>query len=341
MKLVTIAVKGIYGRPGSLLPASMARLTPDAAASLAQVEAEIERLGGCFRLSDAYRSSAMQARAHDDYIKGRKHAYSPPAGSSMHEAGRAIDLDLAALIHPPSVPKGSQTLNELKVRAIFEAHGWTFIAPAGNPHSVDVKESWHIEFRGPFQETYDSVFKRANVHSKAYHSMAAAAIADLANDNWEGGLGGEEDEGEEGGRGASVAPVSGLGDGDVVKKLTSEAPVAVPVEVHGRDERATAAGVTSVAAPEAPVTVPVEVHGQDAHATAAAQPQTVGEKLKTSTTLLHSLGIQGSAIVTAVGAFLLGHKDQLLYILGGAGVMSLIGYAIYCWKEVQTKRIGK
>ncbi len=113
MKLVTIAVKGIYGRPGSLLPASMARLTPDAAASLAQVEAEIERLGGCFRLSDAYRSSAMQARAHDDYIKGRKHAYSPPAGSSMHEAGRAIDLDLAALIHPPSVPKGSQTLNEL------------------------------------------------------------------------------------------------------------------------------------------------------------------------------------------------------------------------------------
>ncbi len=291
MKLVTIAVKGIYGRPGSLLPASMARLTPDAAASLAQVEAEIERLGGCFRLSDAYRSSAMQSRAHDDYIKGRKHAYSPPAGSSMHEAGRAIDLDLAALIHPPSVPKGSQTLNELKVRAIFEAHGWTFIAPAGNPHSVDVKESWHIEFRGPFQETYESVFKRAKAHSKAYHSMAAAAIADLANDNWEGGL----------------------EDGDVVKKTNSEAPGAVQMEVHG----------------------------QDAHATTAAVPQTVGEKLKTSTTLLHSLGIQGSAIATAVGAFLLGHKDQLLYILGGAGVMSLIGYGIYCWKEVQAKRIAK
>jgi len=236
MKLVTIAVKGIYGRPGSLLPASMARLTPDAAASLAQVEAEIERLGGCFRLSDAYRSSAMQSRAHDDYIKGRKHAYSPPAGSSMHEAGRAIDLDLAALIHPPSVPKGSQTLNELKVRAIFEAHGWTFIAPAGNPHSVDVKESWHIEFRGPFQETYDSVFKRANVHSKAYHSMAAAAIADLANDNWEGGLDGDDDEQDEGR--SSLAQESELEDGEVVKKTNSEAPGAVPMEVHGQDARA-------------------------------------------------------------------------------------------------------
>jgi hypothetical protein len=336
MKLVTIAVKGIYGRPGSLLPASMARLTPDAAASLAQVEAEIERLGGCFRLSDAYRSSAMQARAHDDYIKGRKHAYSPPAGSSMHEAGRAIDLDLAALIHPPSVPKGSQTLNELKVRALFEAHGWTFIAPAGNPHSVDVKESWHIEFRGPFQETYDSVFKRANVHSKAYHSMAAAAIADLANDNWEGGLeGGEEEE-----RGAAFAPATGLEDG-VVKKADPEAPGAVPMGVHGQDAHATTAGVTSTVVPEARGAVPGEVHGQDAHATTVAAPQSVGEKLRTSTTLLHSLGIQGSAIVTAVGAFLLGHKDQLLYILGGAGVMSLIGYGIYCWKEVQAKRIGK
>jgi hypothetical protein len=326
MKLVTIAVKGIYGKPGSLLPASMARLTPDAAASLAQVEAEIERLGGCFRLSDAYRSSAMQARAHDDYIKGRKHAYSPPAGSSMHEAGRAIDLDLAALIHPPSVPKGSQTLNELKVRAIFEAHGWTFIAPAGNPHSVDVKESWHIEFRGPFQQTYDSVIKRAKVHSKAYHSMAAAAIADLANDNWEGGLDGEEDKGEEGGRGVSVAPVSELKDSYAEENTAVE-------QVYP--------AVTSTVAPEAPGTEPMEVHVQDAHATYAAAPQTVGEKLKTSTTLLHSLGIQGSAIATAVGAFLLGHKDQLLYILGGAGVMSLIGYGIYCWKEVQAKRIGK
>jgi len=249
MKLVTIAVKGIYGRPGSLLPASMARLTPDAAASLAQVEAEIERLGGCFRLSDAYRSSAMQSRAHDDYIKGRKHAYSPPAGSSMHEAGRAIDLDLAALIHPPSVPKGSQTLNELKVRAIFEAHGWTFIAPAGNPHSVDVKESWHIEFRGPFQETYESVFKRAKAHSKAYHSMAAAAIADLANDNWEGNLEGDEEGDEQEEKGSPLAPVTRLEEGDVVKKMTSDAPV----------------------------TVPMEVHVQDAHATAAAGPQTLGE----------------------------------------------------------------
>jgi D-alanyl-D-alanine dipeptidase len=98
MKLVPVKVKGIYGRPGSLLPPSMARLTPDAAAALAKVEAEIASRGGCFRLSDAYRSSAMQARAHDDFIRGRKKAYSPPAGSSMHEAGRAVDLDLAALI---------------------------------------------------------------------------------------------------------------------------------------------------------------------------------------------------------------------------------------------------
>lgn len=183
MKLVPIKVEGIYGRPGSLLPATMALLTPDAASSLEAVKNEIENRGGCFRLSDAYRSTAMQARAHDDFVKGRKKAYSPPAGGSMHEAGRAIDIDLAALIHPPSVPKGSQTFNEQQVRAIFESRGWTFIAPAGDPHRVDIKESWHIEFRGPFQAVYDAVMRRTGSRTKAYQAMSAAAIEDLKNED--------------------------------------------------------------------------------------------------------------------------------------------------------------
>lgn len=41
----------------------------------------------------------------------------------MHQAGRAINLDLAVLIQPGSVPKGSQLFDENEVRAIFEAHG--------------------------------------------------------------------------------------------------------------------------------------------------------------------------------------------------------------------------
>lgn len=179
MKLVPVTVKGIYHTADGLLPARMARMTPDAAAALAAVRTEIEKRGGCFRLSDCYRDAAMQAQAHQDYVTGRKKAYSPPAGGSMHQAGRAIDLDLAVLIQPDSVPKGSQLFDENEVRAIFEAHGWTFIAPAGNPHRVDVKESWHIEFRAKFQHTYDATMAKLHNHGAAYKAMAKAAIADL------------------------------------------------------------------------------------------------------------------------------------------------------------------
>jgi hypothetical protein len=180
MKLVSVTIKGIYPTKDGLLPSKMARMAPDAAAALDAVRKDIEARGGCFRLSDCYRDSAMQARAHQDYVTGRKKAYSPPAGGSMHEAGRAIDLDLAALIHPGSVPKGSQLFDENDVRAIFEQHGWTFIAPAGNPHRVDVKESWHIEFRAQFQATYDATLAKLHNHGAAYRAMVKAAISDLS-----------------------------------------------------------------------------------------------------------------------------------------------------------------
>ncbi|MEO6392852.1 MAG: D-alanyl-D-alanine carboxypeptidase family protein [Pyrinomonadaceae bacterium] len=179
MKLTHLSIKSIYPTKDGLLPARMAQMTPDAAAALDAVRAEVERRGGCFRVSDMYRDAAMQARAHQDYVSGRKKAYSPPAGGSMHQAGRAIDLDLAALIHPDSVPKGSQLFNENDVRAIFEAHGWTFIAPAGNPHRVDVKESWHIEYRAKFQAVYDATMAKLHNHGAAYKAMAKAAIADV------------------------------------------------------------------------------------------------------------------------------------------------------------------
>ena len=160
---------------------SIEALTHDLAHSSWALFQEIEKRGGCFRLSDCYRDAAMQAQAHQDYVTGRKKAYSPPAGGSMHQAGRAIDLDLAVLIQPGSVPKGSHLFDENEVRAIFEAHGWTFIAPAGNPHRVDIKESWHIEYRAKFQHTYDATMAKLQNHGAAYRAMAKAAIADLVS----------------------------------------------------------------------------------------------------------------------------------------------------------------
>lgn len=355
MKLVTINVKGIYGKPGSSLPASMARLTPDAAQNLAKVEAEIEARGGCFRLSDAYRSSAMQARAHDDYVRGRKRAYSPPAGSSMHEAGRAIDVDLAALINPSSVPKGSQTLNELVVRSIFESFGWTFIAPAGNPHLVDVSESWHVEYRGRFQAVYDAVLRKTGSRSKAYHSMAAAAIADL-NVPAPPQVAGKP-------LNASIqtSPPNPLSrDHTTTSSSGSNKPadaIEHNVPDHSTDIAADSFSATDVDHTEGLDTKTDQSSGPDSDSSdRATQPNFqagitsqqqekrsttphIGERLRSSTTFLQSLGIQISAVGAAAWGFVSSNTKHLLYILCGSACVSLVVYAIYTWKEVQTKRL--
>lgn len=176
-QLVPINILSIYNN--GPLPTGMAWLTPDAAEGLAAVAADLQARGCCFRLSDAYRSSADQARAHSDYLNGRKKAYSPPAGYSMHEAGRAIDIDLASLIAPSKVPAGFKVIEENQLRQVLMVHGWVPISEAGNPHTVDIKESWHFEFRGPFQAVYDAELARSGDHKRAYTAMAKAAIAAL------------------------------------------------------------------------------------------------------------------------------------------------------------------
>lgn len=181
-KLVPIKVLSIYplkSEKKGPLPKNMAYLTPDAARALEAAAREFEQMGCCFRLSDAYRSTAMQAKAHEDWRTGRKKAYSPPAGGSFHEAGRAIDIDLAALIHKPSVPKGFRQIGEPEVRAVLARHGWTPISSMGHPNMVDVSESWHFEFRGPFQAVYDKEVRRGN-KAGAYKAAARAAIKDLS-----------------------------------------------------------------------------------------------------------------------------------------------------------------
>lgn len=177
--LVEVKIKSSYkGVPYLRMPA--AQMTPDAAASLAKVVAELEAAGGLVRVSDMFRTRAQQVAAHNDWRTGRKKAYSPPAGGSMHEAGRAIDLDLAVLIHAPSVPTGFKVFAQDEMRAYFTNHGWTWISRSGNQHQIDVLEEWHCDFRGPFDSVYKSTLTRTGSHSKAYHDMAAAAIADLA-----------------------------------------------------------------------------------------------------------------------------------------------------------------
>jgi len=98
--LVPIQITSIYkSRAGQRvpLPSRMALCTPDTAAAIAGIEDEIAALGGELMLSDLLRSYDMQLQAHLDYTSGKKSAFSPAPGGSMHEGGRAFDLDLGAL----------------------------------------------------------------------------------------------------------------------------------------------------------------------------------------------------------------------------------------------------
>ena len=98
--LLPINIISIYKNPlGDLLPlpSRMARCTPDTYVAVFNIAAALAQKGGRLILSDLFRSYDMQAQSHQDYISGRKTAFSPPPGGSFHEAGRAFDLDLNAI----------------------------------------------------------------------------------------------------------------------------------------------------------------------------------------------------------------------------------------------------
>ena len=167
--LVPIDWPSIYpGKDGAKapLPARMAQCTPDMKAAIKAAAAALEGKGGKLILSDLFRSYQMQYDAHQDFVTGRKKANSPPPGGSLHEAGRACDMDLGA-IH------------------ISLADFWTLVAPIGLVPIIDkpksgVSESWHFECRGSHQRVYD--YYRAGKgknFDKPYKAMAASAIVSV------------------------------------------------------------------------------------------------------------------------------------------------------------------
>jgi len=131
-----VQLPGIYPK-GSPLPERMSLLCTTAALSIARACRHILDEGGSLFLSDCFRSRNEQLKAHKDWLEGRKTAYSPPPGFSVHEAARAIDIDTADTI-----------IGHGKVREILVEHGWTPITSR-----LYGAESWHYEFRGSWEKT--------------------------------------------------------------------------------------------------------------------------------------------------------------------------------------------
>jgi hypothetical protein len=160
--LVPIVIPSIYNGNGPL-PAHLAQCTPDTAAAILAVAADLTVLGFELRLSDLFRSRDAQQQAHEDFVQKRKTAFSPPAGQSMHEAGRAIDIDLSSI----GVPLA-------QFWEIAAARGFTPIIDAPDPHR---SESWHFDCRGSHDAVYQYVKSgKAGTAIAPYTQMAQSGI---------------------------------------------------------------------------------------------------------------------------------------------------------------------
>jgi len=161
--LVPVNIASIYHGP---LPKRLALCTPDTKAAILAVASDLTALGFGLRLSDLFRSREAQQQAHEDFVQGRKKAFSPPAGSSMHEAGRAMDIDLSSI----GVPLA-------KFWEIAAAHGFT---PIIDKPESGRSESWHFDCRGSHAAVYRYVSSgRAGAVVAPYTQMAQSGILAL------------------------------------------------------------------------------------------------------------------------------------------------------------------
>lgn len=165
--LVEMQILSVYMSGGKrlLLPKRMASCTPDTRDAINQIAQEVEAKGGHLYLSDLFRSYDMQLQSHMDFVNHKKKAFSPPPGGSMHEAGRAMDLDLDNLKMP---------LKDFW--PIAKAHG--FFPIIAQPKST-LSEAWHFDCRGSHNIVYDYYAKGKANNMKPYEAMSASGILSI------------------------------------------------------------------------------------------------------------------------------------------------------------------
>lgn len=162
--LEAIEILSIYKVNGKrvLLPKRMASCTPDTRVALSKIGDDVAAAGGKLILSDLFRSYEMQLQSHLDFVTKKKKAFSPPPGGSLHEAGRAMDLDLDALNMP---------LKDFW--PIAARHGFSPIISA--PDSTK-SEAWHFDCRGSHNLVYEYYSKGKGNNMKPYEAMATSGI---------------------------------------------------------------------------------------------------------------------------------------------------------------------
>lgn len=166
----------------SLVAINVGKMTPDAAAGLLALHKAVTAAGGDFRVTDCFREVSTQAASrakYDNWVKAgkpkpgtagwnaatMKNAFVAMPGRSYHNAGRAIDVHLAALKFP-GVPADKQ-LDKLWEMAI--PLGWKPIIKEADERA---SEAWHFDFVGPWAAVQARV---------GYESAAVSAAQDVGN----------------------------------------------------------------------------------------------------------------------------------------------------------------
>lgn len=166
--LLAISIDSIYKdkNGGNALPARMAKCTPDMHAAALALKADVKTMSADLVLSDMFRSFKMQFDANQDFVTKKKTAFSPPPGGSMHEAGRAFDMDLDQI----------RKLTLAKFWPVAAKHG---IVPIIDKPVAGVSESWHFDRRGSHGIVYDYYTAKKGTNFKPYTAMAASGIVSI------------------------------------------------------------------------------------------------------------------------------------------------------------------
>lgn len=164
--LLPVNVISIYEIAGhrSSLPKRMAKCAPDMKLAIFNLSKALTARGGEFVLSDLFRSYDMQFQAHLDFTSGKKKSFSPAPGGSMHEAGRAFDVDIDAL--------------KISLSAFWKISASFGVVPINAKPDAGASEAWHFECRGSHQLVYDYYKSGFGTNFDApYKAMAASAIS--------------------------------------------------------------------------------------------------------------------------------------------------------------------
>jgi hypothetical protein len=164
--LIPIKIASTYiddGKPIDL-PKRMAKCSVDMHRALSDLVATMAGTQNAVVLSDLYRSFDMQMQSHLDFVNKKKKAFSPPPGGSLHEAGRAFDLDLGRIA-------------KMGLEQFWPLAKSVGLAPIIEKPNDKQSEAWHFDCRGSHQIVYDHYQAgRATNFEKPYAAMAASAI---------------------------------------------------------------------------------------------------------------------------------------------------------------------